>query len=718
MRLRNSFALLTAAASLWPALAQSGSVPARPGLEKHTNYFDPPCIYDLQGGKPLDDGICAGDYPLKVGRRPQNLSYDAYSAVGYGLADSIMLVGPAKDPAGLRRVIIVDTMEDAGSARLVAAHYKRLYGARYTPSGQPPDKLPIDAIIYTHNHIDHTGGVLGYLAESDLPPCAQHDPTVTGFDGRYTARRSCVEIVGQEKVTESVINTSTVVGTILLDRSSYMYGNHIRDEVINDGIGPRIDTRGPSGFRIPSKTFHQEMELTAAGIHMKLVYVPSETEDELAAFVPDHLNRADRLPGFSDGWGGRGLLLSAEVIQGPSFPNLYSLRGTAYRNPAQWFRSVDRLLQFDSWCMIPSHGTPLCGEENIQLLLTHFRDAVQFTHDQTVRRFNQGQTPNYLADSIHLPAHIVEGLTKLDLWPNWIRGKDYVDPRDYLRFFYGSLKQSVRETYFGYLGWFDADPVNLDPVPPLEAARRTIELMGGADAVTKAAQAALDKGEAQWTAELATLLIRVSPDSKEYRSLKIQAFNILAAKALNPNWRNFYLTAAAELENVAGQCYNPFRPVGLIAPQIVTSVPLAAWLNSWTMRLDAAKSLELKPDQPMSMGFWFDTMTQDFGSRGYLIQVKRGIAVFSPFDGTRQELAKTALVTASMSQDTLDEILNAGTRDKAALLKAIAEKRIRLVGGTPEQAREFFGYFDDQPTCYPALTVPPSAAASAAMGGQ
>jgi linear primary-alkylsulfatase len=160
-------------------------------------------------------------------------------------------------------------------------------------------------------------------------------------------------------VVESVVNTGTVVGEMINSRSSYMYGNWIGVNRINDGIGPEV-LEGKASFQMPSRTFTDELLFSAAGINMKLVYVPSETDDEIVAFLPDGMNLtypSRQVPASApdeDGWGGPGMLLSAEVIQGPSFPNLYSLRGTSYRNPAQWFRSVDKLREFDSWSMVPA----------------------------------------------------------------------------------------------------------------------------------------------------------------------------------------------------------------------------------------------------------------------------------------------------------------------------------------------------------------------------
>ena len=284
------------------------------------------------------------------------------------------------------------------------------------------------------------------------------------------------------------------MGEIIDPRSVYMYGSKLlhgqpnQGSFTNNGIGPFIKKGAPT-FQMPSRTFTNELLFSAAGVNMKIIYVPSETDDELAVFLPDGMNRTLGGVGRADGWGGKGLLLSAEVIQGPSFPNLYSLRGTSYHNPAQWFRSVDKLRQFDSWCMVPSHGPPLCGQDNIQMLLKNFRDAIQFTHDQAVRYMNKGETLPELAAHIKLPEYLIKDLDKVQ--PPGIKDEPqvgetnpefYRDPQDYLTTFYGSVPQSVREIYFGYLGWFEANPVGLKPTPPKELAKGLVMMMAGPSA--------------------------------------------------------------------------------------------------------------------------------------------------------------------------------------------------------------------------------------------
>jgi alkyl sulfatase BDS1-like metallo-beta-lactamase superfamily hydrolase len=690
--LRRLLSLLFACSLLASALfAQSpdpdcnapGRPPVNPKLCKHSNFFEPAEVWDLQTDARISK------------YKPAGLAYDAYLPVGYDLANTIVLINHAT-----KAVVIVDTLGDRETTASVLAE---LASKGILASAT---KVPFRSLIYTHNHIDHTGGVQGFIDAADRPPCTAENPSSAGPDGVYDAdaqNPNCVPVIGQADIVNAVINTGTIVGTIINQRSSYMYGSYLLPNgIINDGIGPQVNP-GHSGFRMPSRTFTNHLHVHAGGLWMELEYVPSETNDELMVFLPDALNRASGSASPNDpaSWKGPGLLLSAEVIQGPSFPNLYSLRGTSYRNPATWFRSVDVLRKYDAWCMLPSHGTPLCGQQNIQTVLRNFRDAIQYTHDQTVRYLNKGLTIEELPQHIHMPQYLIDDLAPVET----AKPPAITDPRDYLTFFYGSVPQAIREIYFGYLGWFQGDPVALDPLPPAENAQRTLALMGGATRVVDEASKALKSGtqkEIQWAAQLATLVLQsdaidaATRDSA--RKIKASAYRQLAPPQTNPNWRNWYISSERELN---GLIPNAAINGGLTSRDIVINLPAEAWINEWTMRLKADESMQRNLHR--NLGIWISGDNDGFGPQGFLLRIRRAICEFTATGNDGPAVAAGAQLILSMDRPTLNELIAADVVNHpasfdAALTKLIGDGRIQVTGGGAADAVAFFANFDPAPS--------------------
>lgn len=553
------------------------------------------------------------EHSKKMEQRVYKIAGNVYSAVGYALANSIMIEG--RDG-----IIIVDVTESVDSAKAILAEFRKI-----------TDK-PVKAVVYTHNHTDHTVGVKAFTSEEDVKA------------GR-------VDIYAHETLMDTVINNASVIAPILGLRSAYSFGIALErgpEGAVNEGIGPKLIV-GQRSFIAPTKTFKDSLDIQAAGVKMRLQHAPSETDDEIVVWLPDSR-----------------VLLTAEVIQGECFPNLHTLRGTKYRDPVNWFKSIDKLRRFGAEQMVPSHGRPVSGKQNIEELLTSYRDAIQYVHDQTIRNMNKGLTPDELVEVVSkLPAHLAN--------------------HPWLGEFYGTVKHSVREIYVGYLGWFEGDPTFLDPLPRGERAARYVEQMGGHDRVLESALGAHNKGDYQWAAELLTYLIRVNKDDAPARTLKAKALRGLAYKTENTNWRDWYISSAKELERSLNSMVTLAATGSLAAPDILKQLPVSKLLEGMTVRLDPVKTADVH----LTVAFRFT----DAG-RAYALEVRRGVAQL------HESLPAQVDVTLQLTVNDLHRIILRQTTFSDALKAG----EIKADGKTAELAR-FFGFFDAPASEPPALTA-------------
>lgn len=523
------------------------------------------------------------------------ISDNVYSAVGWGLANTIMIVGDDG-------VVIVDVGDNINSARLVHDELRKI-----------TDK-PVKAVIYTHFHPDHINGVKAYVSEEQV-------------------RAGEVQIIAHRTLLENVINQGDKIGPILGIRTAYTSGAFLlpeENEGMNLGIGPR-PIIGRATFIAPTLTYEDRKQLTIAGIDMELRHVPSEAPDETAIYLPDG-----------------NILLSGETIQGPTLPNIHTLRGTKFRDPVAWYKSIDVLRSYQADYLVPSHGQPITGKGEVENVLRTTRDGIQFIHDQTIRFMNRGLTPDELVAAVTLPPHLANA-------------------KPYLREYYGTVEHSVRQIYQGYLGWFYGDPVALDPVAPVESARRHIELMGGRDAVMQHARSAYDADDYQWAAELSTYLIRVDHDDQAARKLKAASFRHLGYAQLNTNWRNWYLTSAHELEGTLDiPAIQQLIRAALSSPDLMAALPVG--------RVIAGLSVRLQPQALLDSSFTvaFDITDLD---AVYALEVRRGVAQFHDNDDIA---ADTTLITTRatmmklvLGQSSLQQARDAGdidiTGDEGAL---------------------------------------------------
>ncbi len=557
------------------------------------------------------------EHSRKMVQQVYKVTDNVYSAVGFGGANSVMIVG--RDG-----IIIVDTMESVDAAKGVLAEFRKI-----------TDK-PVKAIVYTHNHSDHTMGVKAFTTEEDVK----------------TGR---VDIYAHETMMNTVISNASVIGPILGLRSAYTFGVMLEtgpEGKINQGLGPQM-LFGQRSFIAPTKTFKDSLDVEIAGVKMRLIYAPSETDDEIIVWLPE-----------------QNLLQTAEVIQGETFPNVHTIRGTAYRDPVKWFKTIDLMRRLQPEHIAPSHGRPMSGKDKIEEMLTAYRDAIQYVHDQTVRQMNKGLTPDEIAETVaHLPPHLAG--------------------HPWLGEFYGTVRHSVRQIYQGYLGWFGGDPTTLDPTPRLEQSKRYLELMGGRDAVFKAAQTAAGKGDHQWAAELLTHVIRTNPTDQDARKLKANALRQLAYKTENTNWRNWYITSARELDGTLNQAVAVGAMISVGAPEIMRQLPVSKFLEALTVRLDPVKSANAHLTAVFRI--------TDTG-QSYALEVRRGVAqLHEPFD---ESGALKASFTLNLTLAQMQRII----ARQATFATLLQSGEIKAEGNSALLVN-FNSFFDPPATTAPPLTA-------------
>jgi len=509
-------------------------------------------------------------------------------AIGYGLANSILIEGENGN-------IIVDCMESNEAAAKVRAEFDKI------------NSNPVKALIYTHNHADHIFGA-GAMAGDDEPEIYAHELTNTYID--------------------RILN---VVRPIIGKRSARMFGTNLEDSHINCGIGLRLDANENTTRAVmrPTVTFEDQLEVEIAGVNLTLAHAPGESNDQLFVWIED-----------------RKILLPGDNIY-KAFPNLYTIRGTSYRDVKMWSASLDKMRFLNPEVLIPSHTRPLKGAQQIQNTLRDYRDAIQFVHDQTIRLMNKGLTPDELAEQVVLPDHLAES--------------------PYLQEFYGRVDWSVKSIFTGYLGWFNGVSSTLLPLPVVEKAQKISALAGGQDQLMEKAKVALDNQEYQWSLELLDYLKRLSPDDNEIDKMRQKSLTALGDMQSNPNARNYYLSQA--LETAA----NTPDIQGTQSLSMIHGIPLAAMFSSLSVALVPEKSVNYN-----KKAVFHFTDTDEYWS----VHIRRGVADIQPFELDDPEL------TISTKSHIWKEIVAKARNSKIA----IAKGDLKIEGGA-RAFGEFMGMF-------------------------
>jgi len=358
-------------------------------------------------------------------------------------------------------------------------------------------KKPVKAVIYTHSHVDHYGGVKGVVTQEQVD------------SGE-------VQVIAPEGFMEEAVSENVFAGNAMLRRANYMYGltlNKSAQGQVDVGLGKNA-ALGSSTLIAPTKIIGKSGEkITIDGVDIEFLMASgTEAPAEFMMYYPQFK-----------------LFNAAEVVT-HHIHNILTLRGAKVRDAKKWWKSIDSILLTYSdeiETLIAQHHWPKWGNKEIIDMLKKERNAYKFLHDQSLRLANQGYTPTEIAEEMKLPKSLEN---------EW-----------YLRDYYGSFNHNSKAIYQFYLGWYDGNPANLYALPPEEVAKRYVKFMGGPEEVLKKARKSYDEGDYRWVAEVCKHLVFADPNNKNARYLEADALEQLGYQTENGTWRNNFLVGAAEL---------------------------------------------------------------------------------------------------------------------------------------------------------------------------
>jgi alkyl sulfatase BDS1-like metallo-beta-lactamase superfamily hydrolase len=388
---------------------------------------------------------------------------------------------------------------------------------------------PIVAMIYTHSHVDHFGGVRGVV------PVGQE---------------AGVEIIAPEGFMEHAVTENVIAGNAMGRRAQYQFGAALQpgpEGQMTSGIGIAISA-GTFTLIPPTRTIARTGEtLTIDGVTMEFQFTPgTEAPAEMNVFFP-----------------GLGVLCLAENANA-TMHNVLTPRGALVRDAKAWADYLTeslRLYGARTDYMITSHTWPRFGGDRVRDFLASHRDAYKYLHDQSVRLMNAGYTDREIAERLELPA---------SLSSRWFNHG-----------YYGTMRHNSRAVYQRYMGWYDANPANLNPLPPEEEATRFVRAMGGEAHVLAEGQRAFDEGDYRWAARVLSNLVFANAENRDARALLARTHRQMAYQAESAIWRNMYLTAAQELENGVAP-----RPTASLSADLIAATPTGSVLDLLAVRLN------------------------------------------------------------------------------------------------------------------------------------
>jgi alkyl sulfatase BDS1-like metallo-beta-lactamase superfamily hydrolase len=397
-------------------------------------------------------------------------------------------------------------------------------------------KKPVLALIYSHSHADHYGGVRGVISAEDVAA-------------------GNVKVIAPGGFLEEAVGENAIAGTAMARHTQYQFGTQVPRGAkgqVDAGLGKALSF-GTASLIAPTQLIDKLVETHRIdGVDIVFELTPgAEAPAEMIMYYPQFR------------------VLNMTEIATQNMHNLLPIRGGLVRDALSWSKYIGGALRrygAKSDIVIAQHTWPVWGNERVQNYLKKQRDTYKFLHDQTVHLMNQGYVGAEIADAIKLPPNLAQ---------EWSTHP-----------FYGQLKNNVRAVYLRYLGYFDGNPATLEALPPVPAAKKAIEYMGGAEAALRRAHADYSRGEYRWVAQVGSQLVFADPTNQDARALTADAYEQLGYQMESATERNAFLQGAWELRN--GVPKLPPRAPG--SPDVIRSMTLDTYFDALGVRLNGDRA--------------------------------------------------------------------------------------------------------------------------------